>query len=257
MGNKPDKKNKFYQFFESIKHNKDIFPFLELMVTLIGFIFIYFQLLEFNNQNQQLKIQTKALVEQNKTLNKSLIQSYRPIGYVGFESNQDAIAQIVNHTKDEKVDFIYRPRLINRGNGPLIFIGFIYYASIIEINFKEDLLAGKYLTDFKFDYNYRRTRKTALLKDQSTSVNCEINNIDLTKKYNIYILIFYSDQDGNLYDTEHLMYFENIIEPKSDKIKNNHIAPFMRNKYEMISDVERQGLIQIFKDRRHELYKFF
>jgi len=85
MGNKPDKKNKFYQFFESIKRNKDIFPFLELMVTLIGFIFIYFQLLEFNNQNQQLKIQTKALVEQNKTLNKSLIQSYRPIGYAGFD----------------------------------------------------------------------------------------------------------------------------------------------------------------------------
>ncbi len=168
MENKPDKKNKFHQFCEYIKRNKDLFPFLEVIITFFGFIIIIFQLFEFINQNSQLKIQTNALIEQNKTLNKSLIQSYRPIGYVGSERFEP-------YRENGNFDFIYKSQLINRGNGPLIYIGFIYYVSDKEINFKQLLLAQKNLVNYQFDYNYRRTRKTSLLKDDSTSINCRLS----------------------------------------------------------------------------------
>ncbi len=50
------------------------------------------------------------------------------------------------------------------------------------------------------------------------------------------------------------MYFENRIETGSNKI---YFTPFMRNQYEEISDIEREEFKQLFKDRGHELYKFF
>jgi hypothetical protein len=215
-----------------------VVSFLMVLISIGG---LYLVIIELDN-----------LKEQNKLLNSSLMQSYRPLGILRHkdsnESNKDLI--IVNFIptgSKEKISFIDSLDFINKGEGILFFTGFIYYLSDTTINFRKTFLNSG-ISNIKSDEIFTYTRNYPIEPREKTNIEIFFENIDIRKTYYLYVLAFYKDQDQNLYDTQQLTVL--CLEEPS-KSGEKYIGKFnkkspgaMHENYHLYISNEREKLIK-------------
>lgn len=160
------------------------------IATIVGLFFIWQQLNE--------------TIEQTKSLNKTLMQSYRPLGYItqGVDSSGLHIITIkfLKANEKNKMSFQLDFNFSNKGSGILSLIGYISFISANKIDFREDFLNSK-ITNYSYDGFYPSSREANLLQGDISILKRQITDIVYQPMYYFYMIIFYKDQEGNLYDT--------------------------------------------------------
>ena len=190
-------------------------------------------------------------------------QGYRPIGSAAYSAESDSLQLILKYystAKPGKLTFSCEPILYNRGKGILSYIGSIYYLSKKEINFRSDFLDGR-ISDFHIDHLKNYARQTPLsVDDKFSGIMVLFENVDFEKTYFIYILFLYEDQDGALYDTEHLAVVDFEEKPSvfDDTKAINPYAKSVYKKeiYHKYNDIEQKKLKKIFTEKNHPLANF-
>ena len=233
------------------------------VITIFGFAIIIIQLIQFREQNETLQKQTELL-------NKSLVQTYRPIGVILSSPPDNQSANYEYLKIDGKIDpktlkgtanIVFKPFLINKGNGVLVYIGHLYYLSDEEYSFRDRLLNGLLNPqEVQFDWNYSRIRQETLLPDENPRlISMRIDNIEIRDKYYFYSLILYEDQDGNLYDTEHMLYFEpeKLIDDKNKIVAGKIQKVIHRDVYSSYNKEEKSILLDFIKKRGHPMVQYF
>ena len=198
--------------------------------------------------------------KQNETLEKTLKQTYRPVGVVRHNFN-DATGKIgVRFYEASDVghfSFIMYPKIKNFGQGILTYLGSLSYLATEFIPFREKLLNGE-IDEVKFDGLLFEARRYPLLPGgdpYEVKVNWE--NIPYENAYYLYILFLYEDQDGNLFDTEHLELLpitaERIAKGIRPKLDQESPGGILRETYNSYNDSERQKLCQFLRKKNHNL----
>lgn len=230
-------------------------PLLMVIVTVIGLLFVILQLKEFGKQNETLN-------SQSELLRKTLIQSFRPIGYINQINIGAPKLRVIDYPpsgRNDKFSFVYKQHLVNEGAGVLVNIGHLYYLTKERVNFREGFLSGDYdSTEIRFDGRIDNSRRQTLLPKDTNEVIIAYHNIEFAEKYNIYLLHFYEDQDGNLYDTEVDINFD--FEPphiKNDRLFAELKSVFTNNIYHAYTETEKSNLVNIIKKYNHPLWKYF
>ena len=152
-----------------------------------------------------LEHELKALQTQNLQMEKALLQTYRPLGTLRWESGepgQMSCNASLGDTKD-KLDISYNLKLHNSGAGVLIDIGSLRHYSQEAVDFRSDFLRGS-IDSVILDGRYKYSRMDALLTGEENVVPLLFENLPFRDIYYFYSLHLYLDQDGNLYDTQHL-----------------------------------------------------
>ena len=218
------------------------------ITAILGLIYVYLQLDLFYSQTD--------------TLNKSLIQSYRPIGFITFidpGEKWDVGIEFLKGGKKEKLSFLYRPSMINKGNGILVNIGHMYYITKEAIEFRKKLLDKELVKEeIHFDWKYDYVRGDALLPNDTADVNIRFDNIEFEEQYYVYIIAFYEDQDGRLYDTVNKTFMK--FSPtfwKEDRMRTSLTRANITNKFNAYSEIEKSILIEIIKERKHTMADYF
>src|SRR3990170_5382462 len=88
------------------------------IATIVGLFLVIPQINEFN--------------EQNELLRRTLLQSYRPIGYITQINKPNTDIRVIGlllEGKKDKFTFTYDQSLINEGSGLLVNIGHLYFIS--------------------------------------------------------------------------------------------------------------------------------
>lgn len=227
-------------------------------ITLLGFFVIILQMCEFRTQNESLQ-------EQSELLNRSLLQTYRPIGWVSNINPESPLETYEsfkvewfskNIPPKDSISIWYKPYLINEGSGVLVYLGHLYYVTDEEYSFRERI--QKELIDvnqIRFDWNYSRSRQQSILPKHHRIINMKALDLDKKPYYYLYSLTLYEDQDGNLYDTENLLYFETEFNKETNKI--NISKTYTHDVYSAYSDEEKSILINLIKKRGHPMVKYF
>jgi hypothetical protein len=215
-----------------------ISTFIMLIVSIFGICFVIDEL---NN-----------LKEQNKLLNSSLMQSYRPLGILRHkdsnESNKDLIIiSFIPTDLKEKISFVDSLDFVNKGEGVLFFTGFIYYLSDTTIDFRKIFLnSGVY--NIRNDEIFPYTRNYPIEPNGKTNIEIFLENIDMRKTYYLYILAFYKDQDQNLYDTQQLtvLCFKEPIKSGEKYVGrfDKNSSGSMHENYHLYKSEEREKLIK-------------
>jgi len=96
----------------------------------------------------------------------------------------------------------------NNAEGVLVYIGQISYIDTNLIDFRAEILRDG-IDSVNVDLHYSFIRESPIFRQGKRKVdivNTSIfwDNLAFAAKYYLYILIFYEDQNGNLYDTEHM-----------------------------------------------------
>jgi len=163
--------------------------------------------------------------------------------------------------KTQALFIIFKPFLSNKGNGVLVYIGHIYFISDIEYSFRDRLFGGLLDPDkVHFDWNYSRARLETLLPDETARIIAmRVDNINLRDKYYFYSLILYEDQDGNLYDTEHMLYFETekTVEEDNKRIMLDIKKELHHDVYNSYSEEQKNKLLSFIKRRNHPMIEYF
>lgn len=232
-------------------------------ITILGFVIIIIQLQQFYEQNETLKKQTELLKQ-------SLVQTYRPIGVISyFPPNKESEnyeylkidGKINPKTLKGSASIIFTPFLINKGNGVLVYIGHLYYVSDIEYSFRQRIFNGLLNPDdVQFDWNYSRSRQETLLPNEKPRrIPMRMDDIEIREKYYFYSLILYEDQEGNLYDTEHMLYFEagKKIDDENTIVAGEIQKAIHRDVYNSYTKEEKFILLNFIKKRGHPMLQYF
>jgi hypothetical protein len=229
------------------------------LATTFGLIFIFLDLQEFRVQNESLNIEVKEISIQNLILEKTLKQNYRPVGVAKLADNDSLfIVQFARSDSIGKINIVLKPKLYNMGKGVLSLIGHISYCSYEKIDFRSKLLNGE-IENFSFDYFREEARGKPIMQNEYWPIIIEQKNLPIENIYYIYSLIFYKDQDGNLYDTERL----DLIDCDSTiTMEDNWQRPVLSNKnisneqYNYYKVDEIQKLENLFKKKGHNLANY-
>lgn len=147
----------------------------------------------------------RNLQEQNSYLNRSLMQSYRPLGIFKpkDKGNRTIYVTFVETITKEKISFNYEQDFSNKGTGILFLTGYIYYITENYIDFRKSLLSNE-IKKVEPDEIFPYTRNYPINPGEKILLPIMYRNIEMKKKYYLYIIAFYKDQDQNLYDTQQL-----------------------------------------------------
>jgi hypothetical protein len=199
----------------------------------------------------------KELRLQNGYLETTMRQTFRPLGVASYDTTgvQDRVFIRYNPAaKPGKFSFEYIPILTNRGKGVLSYLGSLHLISKEEIDFRRDFLQNK-IDSIEFDRHYSYARRTPIQPDSKyyTTLICE--NLDFATRYYLYTLFLYEDQDGALYDTEHL---DVLLFADKPKIIPGNIIPdlqgsYIKEKYHTYSGNDKSALIAAIKRYKHPL----
>jgi len=218
------------------------------IATIVGLFLVIPQINEFN--------------EQNELLRRTLLQSYRPIGYITQINKPNTDIRVIGlppEGKKDKFTFTYDQSLINEGSGLLVNIGHLYFISKERVDFRKKFLNHDYdSTEIRFDGRWDYTRRTTVLPKDTGLVVVRFNDISFEDEYNIYILFFYEDQDGNVYDTENKINL--TFNPTT--IENERVRAHLRtlstnNFYNAYSNSQALELLDLLKGYNHPLWKYF
>lgn len=202
------------------------------------------------------------LRKQNGYLESSLKQTYRPLGYACSNARSpDSMLVLVGWT-DKSLDrfsFEIDYTIFNHGQGVLCYIGSFFYATTKPIEFRRQFMDGE-LDSVNVDSRYPFNRlETILPYDKinvsKTSATVIFERVPFEDRYFAYTLFLYEDQDGNLYDTEHLdvlSFGKPHIEGQKIKIKLDQTRPsFSQEMYHAYSVEERKKLANSIRGLRY------
>lgn len=214
------------------------------VIGLVGLIFIVSEL--------------KELRRQNSYIESSVRQTYRPLGVVHCDPEQPGKVNLVaGYTPEFKDKFALAiPYYVrNYGPGLLSYIGRFSYLSSQSIDFRSRFLGGDIKT-VVVDAYYSYARRTTLLPYDADGVSrieteAIFNNIRFEDKYFVYSLFLYEDQQGNLYDTEHLTVIPFLnAEVEGDRLVarlDTTKGIMRRDTYHSYSAEERKSLVAAFR----------
>jgi len=211
--------------------------------TAAGLIFLYVELMQFQNQGLMLE--------------QSIRQTYKPLLVAESDTNNVHQSKIVFIKNKETNHYTLISTFIlkNYGQGLLSFIGYLAMIDTNECDFRKSILEGKF-SSLIVDKQYSYTRMSTLLPIEDKRIdfivsNLGCENIILEYKYYIYILYFYKDQAGNLYDTEHLLVVPldeaKIIGATSLPTIKKEVDGYSKETYHFYTDKERLRLISAIK----------
>ena len=233
----------------NLKYFSELATIVLAITAIAGLVFVYIQIEKFSEQNENLKTQSEVL-------HKTLIQSYRPLGFIKFIDPELPPDQIRVTTlrlgRKDRWSFQFEPTLTNKGNGILVFIGHIYFISKTPISFRDSLLNNSLkLEDIKTDGVYGYSRRGALLPNDSVELTVRYDEIEFSNEYHLYILALYEDQDGNLYDTESIHTFK-FDEPtfNGDRFLASIKSVLQVCKFNVYTNVEKQNFDQNISSKR-------
>ena len=146
-------------------------------------------------------------------------QSFRPIGTIKHRGEFIVVNFLPK--SDSSFNFCYRPYIHNTGNGILSYIGHICFTSKEEIDFKKMYLSGK-IQDVLFDKMFSYARSSYLNKNDSLCISICCESDSFFSPVFLNCLAFYQDQNGNLYDTEYLLFirFVNRFTLEKNELSN-------------------------------------
>lgn len=158
-----------------------------------------------------LTAELRELRRQNQYLNRSLMQSYRPLG-VAIQTRDDGSRKtlVIHYTPCDKKDrfsFVYQPVLTNRGQGLLSYVGHFYAISTSPKSLRATVLSGN-IAGVLFDDLVAEERRQPMLAGQTSVLSVAAESLPFESKYYLSIVFLYEDQDGNLYDTEHVVHLK-------------------------------------------------
>ncbi|MCX5800892.1 MAG: hypothetical protein NTX17_05835 [Candidatus Eisenbacteria bacterium] len=201
----------------------------------------------------------RELKIQNSHLNRSLKQSYRPVGIVYQPTSQEHLGQtqfLPLATRGEKNSWnlFYAPLLTNGGHGLLSYIGHVYTVVWDQMDFRERFLEGR-AGRVAFDGLSGYARGQSLAPVDSLRLVFYWKHLAVGKRFFLYALIFYKDQDGDLFDTEHLMSAAVLDTSGTDTTQAFRIgtAPGTRDNYHSYTDTERRVLRHRLLQLKHPL----
>jgi hypothetical protein len=209
--------------------------------------------------------QLNQLKNQNKTLERSLSQTYRPLGVARFSWEKPDMFILtyppMEAKEKDKISFGFVLKLKNKGKGLLTYLGSLSYLSQNEIDFRRKFLNSE-IDSVHFDGMYTYARGSPVLPDEIFETYGEWKNIPFKKMYFSYVLFLYKDQDGNLFDTVHLdvlsfqdpISTEKGISAKFDTTENN--MSYMKETYNTYSTDEKLKLCNFLKAKNHNLSSF-
>lgn len=216
-----------------------------LIVALLGLIFLWYELVQFAEQN--------ALTEH------SMKQTYRPLGVINPDTTKIVVYNYAY--TDSTIDSIYTfdriKNLRNLGKGFLFFIGSFNFNSYNLLNMNKNII--QIINQNNFEIFHDRVVKDFRLKlllpggQKSVDTQCKWENLISKKEYYLYSVFLYSDQDGNLYDTVHL---DHLRYDKPFTIKEKSL-PRLTNEYFHEYTKEEQNEAKNFLKSRYPLLAEF
>lgn len=202
------------------------------------------------------------LRKQNGVLENTLQQSYRPLGVLVNEDNRTQYLYIyyMPAIRNGKWSFSTQPKILNKGNGLLIYLGSLSCLMNKEIDFRNKLLSNE-IDSINFDGMYSYSRRTPVFVDSSLGLKIVWENLDFEKEYFLYSLYLYEDQDGNLYDTERLdvmKFQDSIITKTTDSLtftypKLDTEKCYFKQLYHKYTLTEKNNLIKAIANKNHPL----
>ena len=200
----------------------------------------------------------KQLKSQNEILNRSLKQSYRPVGSIRNPRGKIAFITKTSGDNKETWDLVYSPFLSNLGHGILIYLGYVYAVAQESIDFRHKLLSG--ITDtLAFDSLSGYARGAPMAPGDSLKLNLHWEQLPFSKRFFLYTLVFYKNQDGDVFDTEHLI---SAIVHDTSRVESTRAPiagkePGVRDSYHWYTEEERIALRKRFQVLRHPLAEHF
>lgn len=202
------------------------------------------------------------LHKQNSYFESSLRQTYRPLGYA--RSSTDDPDKIIVGTSwtNQAVDrfsFGISYTIFNHGQGLMCYIGSFFLATTKPIEFRRQFIDGV-LDRVNVDGRYPFTRRETILPYYKSNISKTdaavlFEHLPFAERYFVYTLFLYEDQEGNLYDTEHLdvLSFEKpYIEGEKIKVMLDKNKPSsIREIYHGYSIEERKKLIKAIRSLRY------
>ena len=168
-----------------------------IIIAIGGLIGLYFVIGEFGELRKSNEISLNIIR-----------QSYRPLAILKFTYEKPDLI-IVSYRDADSPDlfsFGYEEKIVNKGLGVLIYLGNVSYLSKSELDFRKSLLDGKIDSVVK-DEIPSYVRRRPLMPADTFVFFTPWENIPFSRQYFAYSLHFYEDQNGDLYDTEHLNVF--------------------------------------------------
>lgn len=216
-----------------------------LATSIVGLILIRHELIELRRQNNYLE--------------RTMKQTYRPLGIVRYSqdlSDSTFNLSYIADAKPGKFSFKCNPILFNQGKGVLSFLGSLSFIASRQINFRDEFLEG-HLDTVAFDRLKAYARRSPVMPDAVYKTTVRWDNLDFDTIYYLHILFLYEDQDGTLYDTEHL----DIIEfQERPRIIDSTLIPklkesgyYSREVYHYYTLEERTMLVQAIQKLGHPL----
>lgn len=223
-----------------------------VFATLVGLFFVYFQL-------EGLNVQIEQSVKQTSLLSESIKESYRPLALIThkYDKNKFNISiTYLESSKPDKFSFIQESKIVNQGKGILRFVGYVYYISTEPIDFRKKILEGN-LEHVMVDGVDSLARDAIILPSESAEITPVFQDVSFEKNYYLYVIVFYKDMVGNLYDSLSLMrlYF---VEPTINGAKlATRLDPdkgFRTSTYHSYTEEEREILINLIQAKSPSLY---
>ncbi|HWR84311.1 MAG TPA: hypothetical protein VN285_13520 [Candidatus Deferrimicrobium sp.] len=161
--------------------------------------------------------QLHEIRDQTQNTQLALRQSFRPLGVVKYTHDGYNVRALTVGI-EERTDRFYMDydlNIMNRGTGVMLYIGsftFIYHS---ETAFRDSLLGGA-IDSLIFDHRYAYLRFEPFLVGEQTNRPVMLQHLVFAEEIYVYTLFLYTDQLGNLYDTEHLDVFRFKIPSPGD-----------------------------------------
>lgn len=177
-----------------------IISFIMAIATIVGLYFIW-------SEFTQIKKQNELLQTQNESLKESIVQTYRPIAMAKHDwSNSQERTVDFKFINEKQINIKIDLKIKNIGNGLLTYIGVVNGIAFDKIDFRNFFLSKNPIINVKGDINHQIIQ-TNILRNVTSDYHDLVviyKNIPIKEVYYCHILLFYLDQDGNLYDTEHI-----------------------------------------------------
>lgn len=236
----------FNEFQKTHIKQQTITSWVSVVITFLGVIFIIAELMEINTQN-------KLISEQNESLKNSITQTYRPLGMARLAWGKDTVkisSKLNVKNGIRTFGFEYFLNLKNKGRGILRFLGGVVTLSLNPFEFRKSILELK-----KFNMYADKIKigeRGSILMPNSNDVQTMrfyFADMPLKDTYYCNVILFYRDQDGNLYDTEHtsVLKMNAKTELSTDYYFDNLITinqRFMLEKFHDYSEIEEKEILK-------------
>lgn|SRR5574341_265222 len=209
-----------------------------------------------------LKGELEELRRSNEIQVSAIRQTYRPLGLIEFTKPGWAYVRKATGSTADRIKIGVDKFLINNGSGLMLYLGSFGYIGDSAIDLRKEFLNGK-INSVISDEIQTDQRRVPLRVSDTLVVSLSSGDLPFKRKYYLNILYLYEDQNGDLYDTEHLDVLP-FTEPKFEEGRLEiHLEGFekglaiTREQYHYYSQEEKEKLAKRLQEINSNLAKIF